>query len=306
MVFGIIAATLVLSGVVGYGVFRGLHKARPWLRVTLSILAAAFFSALGAGVFSILGLTPAVDEPVGVARRIPVWIARSSGESLPPSSSLGPPPSSPDSRRGADRLPPRDALGRVEILAPSSVAPNEDFVLGVSLISTGVMPTGEYRVSLLAPASAQLRTLSMCDGGPGPFAACAESRGNIFEVTWGVTPTEPGVLLFTLALPRELMPHEGVENWTAFSPAGSSGGPSVRSNSASQVIAREGVSIDLRNNQVRASVTVISTLGVTRVTFNVLAVLGTALSAALGSGWLWQALGWWRKRRRSRARVKLT
>jgi hypothetical protein len=47
-------------------------------------------------------------------------------------------------------------------------------------------------------------------------------------------------------------------------------------------------SLDLARQQIRVPVDVVSTLGVTRSTYDWLALFGTFASAFLGSGWLWQ------------------
>jgi hypothetical protein len=56
------------------------------------------------------------------------------------------------------------------------------------------------------------------------------------------------------------------------------------------------MSTDMHSGQLRVPVEVVDTLGVSRSVYNALAVIGTLLSAVLGSGWLWKLLEWWRTR----------
>jgi hypothetical protein len=56
------------------------------------------------------------------------------------------------------------------------------------------------------------------------------------------------------------------------------------------------MSTDMLSGQLRVPVEVVDTLGVSRSVYNALALMGTLLSALLGSGWLWKLLEWWRIR----------
>jgi hypothetical protein len=128
-------------------------------------------------------------------------------------------------------------------------------------------------------------------------------------VAWDVTPTEPGQLLFTIGVPSKLMPQSGVAKWEAVAvgPYGSGGrGESATMSASSPAVTWLGMSTDMHSGQLRVPVEVVDTLGVSRSAYNALALIGTVLSALLGSGWLWKLLDWRRMRGTSAGTGRVT
>jgi hypothetical protein len=298
-----LAGLLGASAVIGYGGYRVLRTTkRRWIGVAFSLVVGLLTLMAGGIALLTIGEKPATDERIGDARQLSTTLRRSRPR---PSGALPPPTSSPISigRSGDESVvapPLEDALGVVALSAPSSVGLREDFTISLSITSERSMPVESREVPLLGPSSAELRTLDAC-GAPtatSMLKACASADGGTFEVAWDITPTEIGEMVFTLRVPADLMPHYGVDAWVATRQLQRLYGSTYSQEASNNdpIVSQEGVSIDLRQQQIRIPIRVVATLGVSRAVYNTLAVIGTFLSALLGSGWLWQALAWWRAR----------
>jgi len=300
MVLLVTLALLVPSALVGSALYLLFRRSRRvWLKWTVSIAVGVIAALCGAVAYLVLSDTPATNERIGEPRRLSIRLSDrrsvssdvTTGRSV--SSPVAPPP------------PAAESLGEISILAPESVVPREDFSIGITVTSKREFPTGDHPVRLSAPSSAEVRTLDTCPTIPS--MACARSDGHQFRVAWDITPIQGGQLLFTIGLPTDLVPQAGLTQWygrVVGSPStdGAYGGSTLRGppndvSSTSPFATWDGVAVDLRNQQFRVPVTVVTTLGVSRNVYNSLAVIGTVLSALLGSGWLWQILGLWRGRK---------
>ena len=307
------AALLTASALIGYGAFVAGHRLRRrWVAAIIGIACAVALLITAAIVYLTIGQTPANNERVGSEQRFEVEIRGKGGEPL---AKLVPPATEPAGRdaisspsavsellrqRSDDAPWPPPIVGRIEVRAPTAVTPRQDFSLALS-ISSRQLPNGERAVRLSAPRSAEVRTLDVCTAAQAnPLeAACSMPVENRFQVAWDVTPTEPGQLLFTVGVPSDLMPQSGLDDWAAVAvgPWGSSGrGESPTMTASSPSVSWRGMSVDLLSGQLRVPVTVVDTLGVNRNVYDGLALIGTFLSALLGSGWLWKWLEWWRTR----------
>lgn len=314
MFLAVAAGLLVTSGLAGYGVFMVSRRSRRrWLAAVFAV-ATAFVLVIASGLtYVVIGSTPASNERIGFDRRVVIEMRLPSADEQSPFSTSDVPPSSlgtvptpappPMPSLRPETVPQLRGrvIGEIALLFPASVTPHEDFSLGVTVLSQHQLPTAVRAVRLSAPRSAEVRTLDTC--GPdekSALSACSTSDGKKFQVAWDVTPTEPGELLFTIGLPADVMPHYGAREWRAQfverrrAPSSAPGlGASVIS-PASPAMTWDGVSVDLESQQIRIPVFVASTLGVSRNVYTALALVGTALSGLLGSGWLWRLLEWWR------------
>ena len=305
MFLAVAAGLLLTSGLVGYGVFVASKRMRRrWLPAFVGVVSASALLIASALVYLLIGeSTPATNERVGSEQRFVVEIRAASvllkllDELVAPRAEI---PSREAPQRGDERKQ-RSVLGYVELRAPTTVTSREDFSVALSISSNRELPVDVRAVRLSAPRSAEVRTLDVCQAnlGENPPLACSTPVGNRFQVAWDVTPTEPGQLLFTLGVPSDLMPQSGVEKWEAtwVGPVGSGGrGESAIMSPSSPALTWRGVSIDMHSGQLRVPVDVVGTLGVNRSVYNGLALMGTILSAFLGSGWLWKLLEWRRTR----------
>ena len=329
MFLAVAAGLLVTSGLAGYGVFMVSRRSRRrWLSAVFAV-ASAFVLVIASGLaYVAIGSTPASNERIGFDRRVVIEMRLPSADeqsfqpnpgpvsvpstSTEPPSDLGPVPTPvpppPVLSLGRETVPQLrgQMIGEIALLFPASVTSHEDFSLGVTVLSQHQIPTAVRTVRLSAPRSAEVRTLDTC--GPdekSALSACSTSDGKKFQVAWDVTPTEPGELLFTIGLPADVMPHYGAHEWRAqfierrsrdrIGPSTSAPafGASVIS-PALPAMTWDGVSVDLESQQIRIPVFVETTLGVSRNVYTALALIGTALSGLLGSGWLWRFLEWWR------------
>lgn len=64
----------------------------------------------------------------------------------------------------------------------------------------------------------------------------------------------------------------------------------VRLSPESPFISWNGKTVDLGSRQVRLSINVVTTLGVTEATYRVVTTIATCISGFLGAGWLWQLI----------------
>ena len=302
------AALLTASALIGYGAFAAGHRLRRrWVAAIIGIACAVALLITAAIVYLTIGETPADNERVGSEQRFEVEIR---GQGVEPLVKPLPPTTEPLGRDAissplSELLEQRSddgwsTVGQIEVRAPTAVTPRQDFSLALS-ISSKQLPHDVRAVRLSAPRSAEVRTLDVCTAEQAnPLAAaCSTPLENRFQVAWDVTPTEPGELLFTLGVPSDLMPQSGLDDWKAVAvgPWGSGRrGVSPTMSASSPSVTWRGMSVDLVTGQLRVPVTVVDTLGVNRNVYDGLALIGTFLSALLGSGWLWKWLEWWRTR----------
>jgi hypothetical protein len=200
---------------------------------------------------------------------------------------------------------PPPVLRRFRVDYPSTVKPKQDFSLRVSLEGfDGRCGSDELLVALSAPPAASVRTSDRCQSLSAPVGfsgACARPVACSVRLTWDVTPTDSGVFLFAFTLPVSLGVPTQASDWQGYAVDGTAPTwASVKRFSMHQPpeFYRHGISFEPNTQQLRIPVTVATTLGVTRSTYDLLAWLGTIISAILGTGWVWQAITVWRSRQR--------
>ena len=138
------------------------------------------------------------------------------------------------------------------------------------------------------------------------------------RVTWDLTPTESGSLIFTVSLPKSasIVPADINEPWEGymidsasplwrsvktFKPGSSVMTPLYRGDDFSTPYS---FSLDVARQQLRIPMQIVTTLGMTRGTYEWVALLGTCISAFLGTGWLWQILTAMRSRQQEKKQGK--
>jgi len=305
----LITFVVISSGVaagLGYIVYLITRRKirTSWLRAIISLFSGVVILLATAVVFIFYGfLIPATDSQVLVGKQQHLRI------------SLFPGPS--------DSAVMQDKGYDIEIFAPESTGIDQDFSFRLSVSdfhSPAALPS--LTAILSFPASVQARTLNSCGNKSIPgiasdvIAACSPNNENSdrsrFSLTWDVTPTRAGSVVLAAEL-LDFPPADGPidisgnwqaslelngnevfsnENETYVGPIrGSAGGvtfipffltpgkPSVQISN---------FYLDLSSMQVRVPVQVKNTLGVSGRTYTLLALAGSILAGALGTGWFWQ------------------
>jgi hypothetical protein len=211
---------------------------------------------------------------------------------------------------------------RIRISLPESVSQRQDFSISIGIDRFGdTCAAGEQQFLLSSSGSASARTSDRCESlkVPDGFSgACAMPSRCSLRVTWDLTPTESGSLIFTVSLPKSasIVPADINEPWEGymidsasplwrsvktFKPGSSVMTPLYRGDDFSTPYS---FSLDVARQQLRIPMQIVTTLGMTRGTYEWVALLGTCISAFLGTGWLWQILTAMRSRQQEKKQGK--
>lgn len=223
---------------------------------------------------------------------------------------------------------PGDAGSRIIFRPTFDAGVGVDFRIYLRVVP--VTATGQIQVELDAPSSWEVRTTDICSpprslSASKLVSACGIVVDGVFEASWTVTPSSAATSLSTIVLPAELRPRAlHGDNWRAYPyvngsaltwlkssrskteflppdsphpwPHGSSAEAALQAvvvlDTESPKLAYKGYDIDLSRGRLSTQTTVVQTLGVSAESYAWLAVIGTILTTALGSGWLIQLLSW--------------
>lgn len=212
-----------------------------------------------------------------------------------------------------DSSGPRNEALHITLAIPASVRSNDDFPVRLTVsVNQAGLERSETSAALLTPPSIKGRTLQSCTGSTSPqtqenmVVACATGTSSR-TIVWDVTPTGAGsarvaVRVLSESIPRSwravvyLDGEQLVRTQSGLRFGARRGSSSVERHEAVFLTADmpavevAGVGVDLSSMQFRATVSVLTTLGVSARTYGYLAVMGTAVASLLGTGWLWQFL----------------
>lgn len=212
-----------------------------------------------------------------------------------------------------DSSAPQNEVLRITLAIPASARSNDDFPVRLTVsVNQAGLERGETSAKLLTPPSLKGRTLQSCASSASPqtqenmVVACATGTSSR-TIAWDVTPTGAGSSRVAVRMLSESIPQtwravvflngeQLVRTQSGLRFGARRGSSSVEKHEAvfltsgMPAVEVSGVGVDLSSMQLRATVSVLTTLGVSARTYGYLAVMGTALASLLGTGWLWQFL----------------
>jgi hypothetical protein len=270
--------------------------------------------------------TPATDSPIFRQRELlrlgiysvtelEVTTKRPRVAQRGPSSSL-----SPNVRfRGGEPSLPLPRL-YIEARFPRAARIRDDGAIDVSAEYQEAANQRMFSASVSASKEIELRTTQSCTPtSTTPLEACANFEGTpaVANLRWIVRASQPGVALFTLQLPGDLISSDFGKTWR------------ITLNQNGRLLASNGrpyslddgnptplllsadhpefvgdyFEINMRTHQLTISTEFKTTLGVSSSTYDTMTIIGAITSGLLGGGWLWQFLPWLKgkaeKKRRS-------
>jgi hypothetical protein len=275
--------------------------------------------------FFFLGLTPAADEVKSQGRTIDIYVATPGAWESGYGSAKVFDEAEPQNDWGRVKHPASTSteeprrFNQIKISLPLNVAQRQDFSISLDLRSRRG-DTEEEQFLLSSSSSAIARSSDRCESlkVPDGFSgACMKPSVLSSNVTWDLTPIESGILIFTLTLPNSepVVPTDIKAAWEGyvFDTALGKFHPYrtfKAGDRAFDVIVRDDIvvhnllSVDLARQQIRIPVVVVYTLGMTRATYDWVALLRTCISAFLGTGLLWQILSTIRTRREQKEKQR--